>query len=351
MRAGTSGCRIPFFASTFFLGGSYFIDLALADVHCGCSIAHRLASVRFGRLCVQAGASGAGETGFPIPGLSFDFSPLAEAGAVLDYDLEVKTAGDTVLTVTLGIDACGSVFSVKKCISVCGPFFWLLHSLFASSSSLWYTFLRCLHMPMSAAAVTLLRRTAKGRGVGNVPTLFSHIVTVVKLRLKRRAQSMRSESDATRCVMLQKIAFLFLIADQILQLRFSQAIPDSGLPYYFLQNKQIDLGNFCGGGPTPPSPPGPTPPSPSPGPTPPSPPGPAPPSPSPSPGPGPTCTCKAGHGCVTDGCVSGDITTGDAKNHCCSGHGHETNDCKGTHWRCTPPTSALRGRTFEPTEV
>jgi hypothetical protein len=131
MRAGTSGCRIPFFASTFFLGGSYFIDLALADVHCGCSIAHRLASVRFGRLCVQAGASGAGETGFPIPGLSFDFSPLAEAGAVLDYDLEVKTAGDTVLTVTLGIDACGFVFSVKKCISVCGPFFWLLHSLFA----------------------------------------------------------------------------------------------------------------------------------------------------------------------------------------------------------------------------
>jgi hypothetical protein len=208
-------------------------------------------------------------------------------------------------------------------------------------------------MPMSAAAVTLLRRTAKGRGVGNVPTLFSHIVTVLKLRLKRRAQSMRSESDATRCVMLQKIAFLFLIADQILQLRFSQAIPDSGLPYYFLQNKQIDLGNFCGGGPTPPSPPGPTPPSPSPGPTPPSPPGPAPPSPSPSPGPGPTCTCKAGHGCVADGCVYGDITTRDAKNHCCSGHGQRTwnMDCRGTHWRCTPPTSALRGRTFEPTEV
>ena len=49
--------------------------------------------------------------------------------------------------------------------------------------------------------------------------------------------------------------------------------------------------------------------------------------------------------CIVDGCVTGDITKNDAKKHCCHS-GHETNRCKGTHWRCDPPT-ALRGRAFE----
>ena len=53
----------------------------------------------------------------------------------------------------------------------------------------------------------------------------------------------------------------------------------------------------------------------------------------------------AGPTCIKDGCVTGDITKNDAKKHCCHS-GHETNRCKGTHWRCDPPT-ALRGRAFE----
>jgi hypothetical protein len=50
--------------------------------------------------------------------------------------------------------------------------------------------------------------------------------------------------------------------------------------------------------------------------------------------------------CIKDGCVTGDITKKDAKRHCCHS-GHETNRCKGTHWRCDPPTTALRGRGFD----
>lgn len=37
--------------------------------------------------------------------------------------------------------------------------------------------------------------------------------------------------------------------------------------------------------------------------------------------------------CMNDGCVTGDITKADAKNHCCHS-GHETYACKDTHWRC-----------------
>jgi hypothetical protein len=63
------------------------------------------------------------------------------------------------------------------------------------------------------------------------------------------------------------------------------------------------------------------------------------------------CNCKVGRpACIEDGCVKGDITKKHAKKHCCHG-GHETLKCKGTHWRCDPPTAEIRGRAFEFTQV
>lgn len=181
---------------------------------------------------VDAGASGAGKSGIPIPGLSFSLAG-ASIGGVLDYDFSVTNgvAEDTTVSLSLGIDACGTFFTVTECGS-------------------------------------------------DIPGI------------------------------------------------------SGALPFYFVpQGTTFDLGNICGGGPTPtppspPSPPGPTPPSP---PSPPSPPGPTPPSP-PSP-PGPT---PAPGQCIEDGCVGEKVSKKDVKKACCHG-GHKTDKCKKSHFRCTPP--------------
>jgi hypothetical protein len=189
---------------------------------------------------VDAGASGAGATGIPIPGLSFSLVGVS-IGAVLDYDFKVTNgvAEDTTVALDLGIDACGTFFTKTECGS-------------------------------------------------DIPGI------------------------------------------------------SGALPFYFVpKGTTFDLGNICGGGPTPtpptpPSPPSPpvppTPPGPPPAPpAPPLPPGPTPPSP-----PSPPSPTPAPGQCIEDGCVGEKVSKKDVKKACCHG-GHKTDKCKKSHFRCTPP--------------